>query len=193
MSVIRINLLPHRQIKRAQQQRLFVAMVLGAVALGGLAVLAGHMLIAKAKDNQTSRNDLLRNEMTVLDKQIEEIKTLKQQTQALLARKTVVEDLQTNRAEAVHLFDELARRIPDGLYLKGLKQSGDQLSVQGYAQTSARVSTLMRNLDESPWLEAPTLVEVRAAQLDKQRVSEFNLSVRQTKPEPQGAKEAGKP
>lgn len=193
MSAIRINLLPHRQIKRAQQQRLFVAMLLGAAILGALVVVAGHMLIAGAKDNQASRNDLLRREMAVLDKQIEEIKTLKQKTEALLARKSVVESLQTNRAEAVHLFDELARRVPEGLYLKGLKQVGDQLSIQGYAQSSARVSTLMRNLDESIWLELPNLVEVRAAQMDKQRVSEFNLTVRQTKQEPRGGKEAGKP
>jgi type IV pilus assembly protein PilN len=193
MSAIRINLLPHRQIKRAQQQRLFVGMLLGAAALGALVVAGGHLLIANAKDNQTRRNELLRQEMAVLDKQIEEIKALKEKTQALLARKGVVESLQTNRAEAVHLFDELARRIPEGLYLKGLKQAGDQLSIQGYAQSSARVSTLMRNLDESPWLEAPNLVEVRAAQMDKQRVSEFNLTVRQTKQEPPADKEAGKP
>lgn len=193
MSAIRINLLPHRQIKRAQQQRLFVGMLLGAAALGALVVAGGHLLIANAKDNQNRRNELLRQEMAVLDKQIEEIKTLKEKTQALLARKGVVESLQTNRAEAVHLFDELARRIPEGLYLKGLKQAGDQLSIQGYAQSSARVSTLMRNLDESPWLEAPNLVEVRAAQMDKQRVSEFNLTVRQTKQEPPADKEAGKP
>lgn len=193
MSAIRINLLPHRQIKRAQQQRLFVGMLLGAAALGALVVAGGHLLIANAKDNQNRRNELLRQEMAVLDKQIEEIKTLKEKTQALLARKGVVESLQTNRAEAVHLFDELARRIPEGLYLKGLKQAGDQLSIQGYAQSSARVSTLMRNLDESAWLEAPNLVEVRAAQMDKQRVSEFNLTVRQTKQEPPAGKEAGKP
>jgi type IV pilus assembly protein PilN len=193
MSAIRINLLPHRQIKRAQQQRLFVGMLLGAAALGALVVAGGHLLIANAKDNQNRRNELLRQEMAVLDKQIEEIKALKEKTQALLARKGVVESLQTNRAEAVHLFDELARRIPEGLYLKGLKQAGDQLSIQGYAQSSARVSTLMRNLDESPWLEAPNLVEVRAAQMDKQRVSEFNLTVRQTKQEPPADKEAGKP
>lgn len=194
MSTIRINLLPHRQLKRAQQQRLFVAMLLGAAALGALAVGAGHMLIGAAKANQNARNELLRQEMKVLDQQIEEIKSLKEKTQSLLARKGVVESLQTNRAEAVHLFDELARRVPEGLYLKAFKQTGGDLSLQGYAQSSARVSTLMRNLDESDWLEAPNLVEVRAAQQDKQRVSEFNLTVQQTRHEaPAEEGKAGKP
>lgn len=193
MSAIRINLLPHRQIKRAQQQRLFVAMLMGSAVCGALAVGVGHMYIATAKADQDSRNTLLREETAVLDKQIEEIKTLKQKTQALLARKNVVESLQTNRAEAVHLFDEMARRLPEGLYLKALKQSGDQLSLQGYAQSSARVSTLMRNLEDSPWLETPNLVEVRAAEQEKLRVSEFNLTVRQTKQGNGNAQEAGKP
>lgn len=181
MSVIRINLLPHRQIKRAQQQRLFVIMLVGAAALAALVVAAGHMILATAKANQDGLNNFLRQEMATLDQQIQEIKSLKDKTQALLARKNVVESLQTNRAEVVHLFDEMARRIPEGLYIKSLKQSGDQISLQGYAQSSARVSTLMRNLDDSPWLEAPNLVEVRASEVDKQRVSEFSMTVRQTK------------
>lgn len=193
MSAIRINLLPHRQIKRAQQQRLFVAMLAASAIFGAVAVGVGHMIIATAKANQDGRNNLLRQETAVLDKQIEEIKTLKQKTQALLARKNVVESLQTNRAETVHLFDEFARRIPEGLYLKSLKQSGDQLALQGYAQSSARVSSLMRNLEESPWLETPNLVEVRAAEQEKMRVSEFNLTVQQTKQDGGNVGEAGKP
>lgn len=181
MSAIRINLLPHRQLKRAQQQRLFILLAAGVAALGALVVFTGHMIIDETKNAQSQRNALLVQETAVLDKQIAEIKELKEKTQALLDRKKVVESLQTNRAESAHLFDELARQIPEGLFLKGLKQTGDEITMTGYAQSSARVSTFMRNLDASAWFESPNLVEVRSAQLDKLRVSEFTLTVKQTR------------
>jgi type IV pilus assembly protein PilN len=186
-AAIRINLLPHRQQRRALQQRLFVALLGGAAVLAALVVLGGHIVIAGAKERQVQRNDYLRQQIAVLDKQIKEIQQLKEKTADLLARKDVVESLQTNRAVSVHLFDELARRLPDGMYLEHLKQDGQVLTLQGYAQSSARVSTLMRNLEASPWFEAPTLIEVSAAQVDKMRVSKFTLTVRQaqtTSPEP---------
>lgn len=178
MSSIRINLLPHRQQKRAQQQRLFVLMSVAVAAAGALTVFAGHTLIEDAKNAQNRRNDLLRQETAVLDKQIAEIKTLKDKTKALLDRKAVVESLQANRAEAVNLFDQLARQIPEGVYLKSLKQSGASVTLQGYAQSSARVSSFMRNLDASPLFDSPNLVEVRSALVGKLRASEFTLTVR---------------
>ncbi|MCU0841900.1 MAG: PilN domain-containing protein [Thiobacillaceae bacterium] len=181
MTPIRINLLPHRQQKRAQQQRLMVLMTAAVAAAGALVVFAGHMVIADSKAAQMRRNDLLRQQTVVLDAQIQEIKQLKDKTKALLDRKIVVESLQTNRAEAVHLFDEIARRVPEGLYLRSLKQAAEVMTLQGYAQSSARVSTFMRSLDESPWFEGANLVEVRSAQVDKLRVSEFTLTVKQTK------------
>ena len=181
MSPIRINLLPHRQQKRVQQQRLFVALIAGTAAAAALIVLGGHMVIADSKDIQTRRNDLLRQEISALDVQIQENRQLKEKTQALLDRKKVVESLQGNRTEAVHMFDELVRRIPEGLYLKGLKQVGDQLTIQGYAQSNARVSTFMRNLENSPWFESARLVEARGVELEKLRVSEFTLTVNQSK------------
>ncbi len=180
MSSIRINLLPHRQQKRAQQQRLMVLLAVAIAAAGALTVFAGHMVIEDAKRIQNQRNELLRQETAVLDKQIAEIKALKDKTKALLDRKAVVESLQTNRSEAVHLFDQLARQIPEGVYLKSLKQAGETLTLQGFAQSSARVSSFMRNLDASPLFESPNLVEVRSALVGKLRASEFTLTVRLT-------------
>src|SRR5690606_16574333 len=98
-------------------------------------------------ENQTERNRYLQNEIAVLDKQIDEIKKLKEQTAALLARKRVVESLQTNRTETVRLLDQLVRQLPDGVYLKSVKQKGQVVDVVGYASSNARVSTLMRNFE----------------------------------------------
>jgi type IV pilus assembly protein PilN len=136
------------------------------------------MVIEDAKTAQLQRNELLRQETAILDKQIAEIKALKDKTKALLDRKAVVESLQTNRSDAVHLFDQLARQLPEGVYLKSLKRAGETLTLQGYAQSSARVSSFMRNLDASPLFDSPNLVEVRSAQVGKLRASEFTLSVR---------------
>ncbi len=181
MTPIRINLLPHRQLKKARQRRWFA--ILAAIVAGiAVAVVAlGQMLIMNAKSNQDRRNVFLQEEIAKLDKQIAEIRTLKEKTQDLLARKTVVESLQSNRSEAVHLFDELARRLPDGLYLKSVKQTGDLVALSGYAQSSARVSTFMRALEETALFEEPTLVEVRSAQVGPLRVNEFALNVKITK------------
>ena len=97
--------------------------------------------------------------------------------EALLARKQVIEDLQSTRAESVYLLSELARGTPDGVYLKSVKQAGGRITLVGYAQSNARVSHLMRSLEESPFLERPTLVEAKAATVDDRRVSEFTLSI----------------
>ncbi len=182
MSTIRINLLPHRQIKRAQQQRILILLAAVVAAAAGLVVFAGHMVLEDAQNHQKQRNELLHSEIRKLDGQIKEIQQLKDKTQALLDRKIVVETLQTNRTEAVHLFDDLARQVPEGLFLKSFKQAGNTLTLQGFAQSSARVSTFMRNLEDSPWFESPNLVEVRSAMVGKLKASEFTLTVKQSKP-----------
>jgi type IV pilus assembly protein PilN len=182
MTTIRINLLPHRELKRAQQQKALVALIASA-ALAGLAiVILGHIMISGMQDRQTRRNDFLKQEIAKLDVQIREIAQLKEKTNALLDRKKVVEALQVNRAEMVHLFDELARQLPDGMYLKSVKQAGDKLTLSGFAQSSARVSTLMRNIEASKWLTAPRLIEVQSADQDKQRVNAFSLEAQQIVP-----------
>ena len=188
--MIRINLLPHRELKRAARMRQFNFMLLGVAVVGALTVLLVYTVIAGMQENQDRRNRFLESETAKLDKQIEEIKKLKEQTQALLSRKKVVEALQSNRAQTVHLLDQLARQLPEGIYLKGIKQTGAKVSIQGYAQSNARVSTLMRNLEASPWLEAPVLVEIHAATVNGIRANEFSLDVNLTQPkaEDTGAK-----
>lgn len=180
--MIRINLLPHREEKRAARQRNFNFMALGAAALGLVTVLLVHTINNNKIETQNNRNHFLETETAKLDKQIEEIKKLKDQTQALLARKQVVETLQSNRGQAVHLLDQLVRQLPEGIYLKAIKQTGDMVNIQGYAQSNARVSTLMRNLDASPWLEAPVLIEIKVASVNNIRTNEFSLNVKLTAP-----------
>lgn len=182
--MIRINLLPHREEKRAARQRNFNFMALGAVALGAVTVLLVHTINSGKIETQNNRNHFLETETTKLDKQIEEIKKLKEETQSLLARKQVVETLQSNRGQAVHLLDQLVRQLPEGIYLKAIKQTGDMVNLQGYAQSNARVSTLMRNLDASPWLESPVLIEIKVATVNNVRTNEFSLDVKLTAPKP---------
>lgn len=193
MTPVRINLLPHRQLRRAQRQRLFVVLAVIVAGLGLAAIAIGEIQLINAKNTQDRRNTFLQTEITKLDKQIAEIKQLKDKTQDLLARKNVVEALQGNRAEVVRLFDELARRLPDGVYLKSVKQSGDSISLSGYAQSSARVSSYMRALDETPLFQDPVLVEVKAAQVGNLRVNEFSMNVKITHLALQAVEQRGKP
>jgi type IV pilus assembly protein PilN len=184
--MIRINLLPHREIKRAQRQRQFFVFAALGASLALTIVLGVHGVISGLNDRQMARNHYLEAEIAKLDKQIEEIKRLKEQTQALLARKQVVESLQANRNQAVQLLDQLVRQLPEGVYLKSVKQSGEKVNITGYAQSNARVSTLMRNLEASPWLEAPNLIEIKSVETKTfnqpaARLSEFTLSVALTR------------
>src|SRR5262245_48022741 len=180
--MIPINLLPHRAARRKAQQRQFMAMAGIAAAVGIALVILVHGLLAQRIDNQERRNRFLNDKIAELDKQIDEIQKLKEQTQAMLARKKVVESLQANRTEAVRLLDQLVRQLPDGLYLKTVKQTGDTVNVTGFATSNARVSTLMRNFEASPWLEEPRLVEIKAVTQGSANLNEFNLNVKVTRP-----------
>ena len=160
--MIRVNLLPHREIRRRRLQRQYFVMLGVVAAVGVAAAMAVHASLASTFEDQQKRNAYLQSEIVKLDKEIEDIKKLKEMTASLLARKKVVETLQTNRAEVVHLLDELARQLPDGVYLKNVKQSGFRVVINGYTQSQARVSTLMRNLEASPHLENANLVEIKA-------------------------------
>lgn len=175
--MIRINLLPHREEKRKARRQQFI-LLSALMALAGLLVwFIGHTLIAGYIDGQDAKNAFLKQEIAALDKDIAEIKGLREQAEALLSRKQVIESLQTNRTEAVLVFNELARQMPEGVYLKSLKQTGPRINLVGYAQSNARVSNLMRNLEASPYLQNADLVEVKAAVLNTRRVSEFSLNV----------------
>ena len=175
--MIRINLLPHREIKRAARQRQFISLAIATLVVGLGVVFLVHAVFSTLIEQQNSRNTFLQAEIAKLDKQIEEIKKLKEQTQALLERKRVVETLQANRAEVVRLMDQLVKQLPDGVYLKAVKQTGLKVNLNGYAQSSARVSTLMRNLESSPWLMSAELVEIKAASIGTQRLNEFSLNI----------------
>ncbi len=179
--MIRVNLLPHRAEKRKARQLQFIILSAISLVLGGVIVGFVHVAISTQISYQERRNAYLKQEISVLDKQIEEIRKLREQTQALLARKTVVENLQSTRSDVVHLLDQMLRILPDGVYLRSLKQTGYRISIVGYAQSSARVSTLMRSIEDSPWLDSPNLIEVKAATVGGTRLSEFSLNFNLTK------------
>jgi len=175
--MIRINLLPHREIKRKQQQKEFFIMLGAVLGLGAAAWFAVHSYLGGQLEEQNGRNTYLESEIATLDKQIDEIKKLKEQTAALLQRKKVVESLQANRAETVYLLDQLVRQLPDGVYLKTVQQKANKVTIGGFAQSNARVSTFMRNLESSPYLEKPVLIEIKAIADKSTRLSDFSLSV----------------
>lgn len=175
--MIRINLLPHRE-ERRKAQRKHLAILAGMVsALAVALVVLVHGVIAGYISVQNDRNDFLKKENARLDKEIDEIKKLKEEIAALLARKQVIERLQSDRANSVHLLEQLVRQVPDGVYLKTVKQQGNRVNLVGYAQSNARVSTLMRNISSSPYLENPDLVEIKSSSVNNKRVAEFMLNL----------------
>lgn len=188
----RINLLPHREMRRKQQQTQFFIM-LGVVLVAGAAIWGiVHTYLDGQLTSQNARNSYLDSEIVKLDKEIAEINKLKEQTAALLKRKQVVETLQSNRAEVVHLLDQLIRQLPDGMYLKSIKQTGTKVAISGYTQSQARVSTLMRNLEGSQYLQNANLVEIKSAVAGGARINEFTMNidvVREVEPD---AKKGGK-
>jgi type IV pilus assembly protein PilN len=189
---MRINLLPWREARR-KAQRQHLGVLGGMVAVLGLLIVgAVHLSIAGYIAAQSERNEFLKRENTRLDKEIEEIKKLKTEIAALLARKQIIERLQTDRAQAVYLLQELVQQVPDGVYLKSIKQTGLKINMTGYSQSNARVSTLMRNFAGSPYLENPELVEIKAANVSNKRVSEFNMNVSLKRQQAEEAGKAGK-
>ena len=178
--MIRVNLLAHREERRSRQRRQLGLMAVVFAALGGAVWLAVHGIIGGYVSAQADRNDFLKKENAKLDTEIAEIRKLRDEINALLARKQIIEALQTDRARAVELLDQLVRQTPDGVYIKTVKQDGLKVNITGYAQSNARVSTLMRNLQGSPIIEnnpaSPQLVEIKASDVNKRRLSEFNMN-----------------
>ena len=190
--MMRINLLPHREEKRRAQQLQFIVLSILSLLFGAMIVGLVHAVIGAQISYQERRNAYLQQETAVLDKQIAEIRKLRKQTQILLARKAVVENLQSTRADAVHLLDQMLRILPEGVHLKTLGQKGLKISVVGYAQSNARVSTLMRSIEDSSWLSSPTLVEIHATNVGGARLSEFLLNFNLTRQDDSAAPAAGK-
>ncbi len=185
--MMRINLLPHREIRRKQQQKQFFT-ALGLTAIVGALMAYGvYFLLDEEHDNQVNRNKYLTAEIAKVDKEIEEINRLKEQTASLLARKQVVETLQANRADTVHLLDQLVRQLPDGMYLRAVKQQGTKVTINGVTQSQARVSTLMRNLESSQRLGNPALIEIKATKEGTTRANDFTMNVNVVRPKPDDA------
>ncbi|MER0204823.1 MAG: fimbrial protein [Nitrosomonas sp.] len=176
--MIRINLLPHRELKRKAQQQQIAILAGVAGFLGIAAVWSVYAMIDGEIENQNARNQFLQSRIAVLDTEIAEIRNIKTQTQELLSRKLVVETLQNSRSEVVHLLDQLVRLLPDGVYLQSVKQNDQIITLTGYAQSNAWVSMLMRNLESSPWLESPLLVEIKAITVNNIRQNEFNMRIK---------------
>jgi type IV pilus assembly protein PilN len=175
--IIRVNLLPHREVKREARQRQFNLMALltagGALAL----VVLNYSFINSRIDAQLSRNARLEAGIVKLDQQIGDIKNLQEKIGVMLARKQVVENLQINRSQSVVVLDELSRQLPEGMYFKSIKQQGPLLSLEGVADTNARVASLVRNLTASLWLENPQLIEIKSLLVNGIKQNEFLLTV----------------
>lgn len=188
----KINLLPHREERRKRARVHFAVLGGMTAALGIVIVAAGWLVLTQRINAQDDRNRFLKSEIAKLDKEIDEIKEVKDKIAALLARKQVIETLQTDRVQTVYLLDELVRQMPEGVFLKSVRQRGSGVDLVGYAQSNARVSTLMRNIESSPWLASPNLVEIKAVNLGKMRISEFNLRLQLKRPAPEAAKDSAK-
>jgi type IV pilus assembly protein PilN len=181
--VILINLLPHREEKRRQRKRAyFISLALSAL-VGGAVVLVWYSVLQQMTTAQESRNAFLKAEIARLDTQIKDIATLRAEIEALKARQKAVEDLQTDRNVPVYLLNELVKQTPEGVYLTGIRQNGQVVSITGIAQTNERVSEFLRNaLYNSAWLERPELVEIKASNVsaatrDQRRLFDFSMRV----------------
>ncbi|MCL1824967.1 MAG: PilN domain-containing protein [Betaproteobacteria bacterium] len=175
--MIRINLLPHREEKRKERRRQFYVSAGLMFALGSAVWLLMHMVNAGNIERQAGRNKYFQDNIAALDREIEAIKDLRGQIDRLLARKQVIETLQSNRAETVHLLNELAARIPSGVFLSSVSQSGNKIALKGYAQSNARISNMMSSLNESPFLARSEVVKSVAELLNNRRVYSFEINV----------------
>jgi len=186
----RINLLPWREALRNERKRQFTSIVFGAVVLMSVIVFFIFMQIEGDIDDQNLRNSFLEAEIAKVDDRIKEIKELETKKKQLLNRMDVIQNLQTRRPMVVHMLDKLVLALPDGLFLTKFEQSGVELSIEGLAQSNARVSAFMRNLDESEWFDSPKLEVIQVQEKNGSRSSKFTLKVKQLTPEEIEAKKA---
>jgi type IV pilus assembly protein PilN len=187
----RINLIPWREAERKQRRQEFAVGAFAAVLFAGIIAVAVNWQMQSAIDHQAERNQYLKDEIAKLDKQIAEILDLEQQKQRLSARIQVIEQLERSRAEVVHLFDQLVRTLPDGIYLTAVKQSENKIQVKGVAQSSTRVSNYMRNIDSSEWLADPSL-DILETKGSGDAGSDFTLNAVQKNPQLAAAANDGK-
>lgn len=181
--MIRVNLLPHRQLKREARQRQFGLMAAVTAATAVAVIFMSYTVINAKTESQSSRNERLKAAIAKLDKEIADIKTLKDQISVMLERKQVVENLQINRSQAVIMLDEISRQLPEGMFLKSIKQSADAITLEGVADTNARVATLVRNFNGSQYLHSPALVEIKAVMSNGQKQNIFTMTVKLKAPQ----------
>jgi type IV pilus assembly protein PilN len=172
----RINLLPWREQERKVRRREFLVALGGAAFAAVIFVLGGKLLYSSWIDSQTAKNTLLKKEIVKLDAQIADIQDLENRKQRLVARMEIIEKLQRKRPEIVHLFDELVKTVPEGIYLTQMKETGKKLEIKGVAQSSTRVSTFMRNIDSSAWMDNPQLQVVESSKDSPTGGSSFTLT-----------------
>jgi type IV pilus assembly protein PilN len=200
----RINLLPWRELLRKEREREFYSIAGGAAFLMGLVIVYIHFHMAGVIETQNGRNTFLDQEIKKVESQIKEIDRLETEKSQLLARMKVIEELQGQRPQMVHLFDEVVKAIPDGVYLTSIKQSGTSVAIEGIAQSNARVSAFMRNIDASHWLAEPKLDVIEALSgKNDQKGSKFKLNLKEVMegessatdgmPKDKAAKSAAKP
>lgn len=182
MIMTKINLLPWREELRQEQKKQFAVMVVMTLVLGAAVVGLIHFQMQNKIDYQQSRNRFLQQEIAKLDEEIKEISELKKVRRSLIERMEVIQDLQSSRPTIVHLFTEIVGTVPNGVYLKSLGQTGSNLLVNGEAESNARVSTYMRNLQASDWLKDPNLTVIEIEDKTVNRISTFTLTVKQTSP-----------
>ncbi len=177
----RINLLPWREELRKKKQQDFVAGIGAAILCTALVLFLVYLYIEGLKEHQTYRNQLIKDEIAVLDKKISEIKDIEDKKNKLLTKIEVIQKLQESRPEIVHLFDELAKTTPEGIYLNKFIQADTTLTMDGKADSNARVSAFMRAIDNSPWLNSPTLGVIKGQGKNNGELNDFSLSAKQGK------------
>ena len=177
-----INLLPWREMRRKEHQRQFFSVSAGTAGLMAVIVFYIHIHVGGLIEAQNTRNDYLQDQITKVEKTIADIKSLQSEKQALLARMNIIQQLQTRRPEIVHIFDEIVRTVPGGIYLTSIKQQGKTFTIEGMAQSNARVSSFMRNLDASNWFQRPRLDVIEANDKDSVRTARFKLLVNEVSP-----------
>lgn len=187
----RINLLPWREAERKKRQRDFMVAMAGSLVAGLAVILLTNLAFSQMISGQRDRNNRLENEIVELEKSITEIDGLESQKERLLARMEIIEQLQRSRPEIVHLFDEVTRQLPEGVYLTGMKQTGAAVEVQGVAQSSTRVSALMRQIDSSTWLTDPGVVKVETTEQGPGRKAEFIVNLKQVQRDSDGTEDEG--
>lgn len=180
-----VNLLPWREELRKRRQKEFAVMSVAAVLSMLAIIMFVHLYFNSMIAYQQDRNHFLEQEISKLDKKIEEIKELDNEKARLIARMQIIQQLQASRPEIVHLFDELVYAVPDGVYFTQIQQKDRQITLNGMAQSNARVSSLMRKLSQSMWLEKPKLIQIKAQDNKTTgafKLNDFNLRVNQSKP-----------